>query len=161
MDSTITGLLQQFQAASSNISESGRQHLLAVARSLVHSLEKPEERLGRMCWLDSYLFGVIRVCIDLDLFTKLSEGLGAKTANELGRLTGADPKLLERFLKVLGTEDVVKEVGPDTYEANAMTRLLSTDAAKGAVIDMYAQLPYERSVPDTDLLGVAGGISSS
>lgn len=142
MDYTTTQLLQQLQGAASNASESGRQQLLAVARSLVHSLEKPEERLGRMCWLDSYMFGVIRVCIDLDLFTKLSEGTGAKTADELGGLTGADPKLLERFLKVLGTEDIVNEVGPDTYEANAMTRLLSTDAAKGAVIDMYGTLPY-------------------
>lgn len=104
----ITAMVAQITAVSSlvkDISEKGQdidlnddqatQALLASARALVANLESPAERIAKISFQEPFVNMAIRVCIDLKLFEKMQEdGAGAKSAEQLAKMTGADPRLL-------------------------------------------------------------------
>ena len=115
--------------------EQARRSLLQSARSLVSALEKPEERVARMCYLEQFVY--MSTLIDLKVFNMLASSSGPMTATKLADKAGADPQLLKRLLKTIATDNFVQETGPDEYAANGITKCLATDEAQGTVIDLY------------------------
>jgi len=122
---TLTSTLQQQVDAYESGNEVQRQALLEVAQQLTRALETPSERIGRMCYLDNYLFVATRVLLDLDIFKSLTDAGRPLAVAELATKCGADQTLLERLIKHVCTQGYVDETGADEYEANAITKLLA------------------------------------
>lgn len=102
--------------------EEQRLSLLQSARALVNELERPHERIMRMCYHESAIFMATKVLIDLGIFKILAKTAEPITASKLAQDTGAERALVERLLKHIAIEFFVDEAGPDTYIANDITR---------------------------------------
>ena len=120
--SHITSEIQQKATELQPGNEQQRLSLLQSARALINELEKPHERIMRMCYHESALFMATKVLVDLGVFKILAETTEPITAAKLAQETGADCALVERLLKHIATEFFVHESGPDTYTANDITR---------------------------------------
>ena len=150
MASYIAHLAQDVQRMGSAIrpdNQKQRQSLLRAARALVNELETPAERIARMTQLDTAIWTATRVLIDMRVFVSLVDSDGPKTASQLAETSGADPKLVERLLKLIATENFVHETGPDEYAANDVTHVIGSRDGQGAILDLfnlvriYADLP--------------------
>ncbi|KAF3927869.1 hypothetical protein ABW20_dc0104447 [Dactylellina cionopaga] len=145
----VTSHLQDIQAKGKDFdpkSDESRKALLAAAQALASTLETPEERLAKIAFHEPLVNATIRVCVDLKLFEKMQEGGGsAKTVEQLAEMTGADPKLLERFLKHLAAADIVQETNTDEYTPNAISILLATPPGQGVIINVYDALAVANS----------------
>ncbi|CAH0046848.1 unnamed protein product [Clonostachys solani] len=78
-----------------------------------------------------------KICASLDIFSKLASESGPKSATELAEASGAEPKLLERFLRHLVNRNIVEEAGPGLFEANAVTKLYASAHGAAIVMHMY------------------------
>ena len=100
----FAGLAQNLQSRLSSYvpnNEEVRKSLLQSAWSLVHSLESPTERIARMIYAEPALFASTRILVDLKVFNILASSVNPQTATQLAQASGADPKLLERLLKLV------------------------------------------------------------
>ncbi|KAL5349386.1 hypothetical protein ACLOAV_005677 [Pseudogymnoascus australis] len=128
--------------------ERQRLSLLQSARALVNSLEKPHERIMRMCYHDSAIFMATKVLIDLGIFKILTKTAEPVTASKLAQDTGADCALVERLLKHVAIEFFVDEAGPDTYVANDTTWCIATPGGQGTVEDAFQMVRVVSAFPD-------------
>ncbi|KAJ2996759.1 hypothetical protein NUW58_g870 [Xylaria curta] len=120
--------------------DNGRRDLLKIARALVAALETPKESVMRMTWHSPTVFAAMRLCMDLDLYSKICDDDGSpKSAQFLAETTGADPRLVERLLKHLATANIVSETAADVYGANSITQLLATTQCSGMVISVLSE----------------------
>lgn len=151
MTTTVSGHIASLAGMASALepgNERQRLELLASARALVSQLEKPHEKIMRMIYHEPALFMATKVLADLKIFNLLATATTPIPATELASKTGADPRLVERLLKHVATENFVEETGPDTYLANDVTRCCATSGAKGAIDDIYQMLPVAGAVPE-------------
>ncbi|KAK6400874.1 hypothetical protein LTR81_023915 [Elasticomyces elasticus] len=136
----ITQLLAQ--VASTGVqaaTASGRNAALSAARSLVAALETPAERITRMSWYDPLLIAVVRLSIDVKLFSKLQEQGGKPmTTSELASATSTDPALLIRFLKLLASADVVRETGEAEFASTPTSDLLASPGGSGTLSNCFS-----------------------
>ncbi|KIM99318.1 hypothetical protein OIDMADRAFT_166945 [Oidiodendron maius Zn] len=146
--SQITSEIQQKATKLQPGNEQQRLSLLQSARVLVNELEKPHERIMRMCYHESALFMATKVLVDLGVFKILTEAEGPITAAKLAQDTGADCALVERLLKHIATEFFVHESGPDTYTANDITRCIALPGAQGTIDDTFQIVRVVDVLPD-------------
>lgn len=150
MNRDLSSHIESLQTMASKLepgNEEQRLDLLKSARSLVMQLEKPHERIMRMMYHEPALFMATKVLADLGIFQILATATAPLAAAKLARDTSADPRLVERLLKHVATENYVDETGPDIYSANHVTRCCATPGAKGAIDDVYQMLPVAGVVP--------------
>ena len=88
--SHITSEIQQKASELQPGNEKQRLSLLQSARALVNKLEKPHERIMRMCYHDHALFMATKVLADLGVFKILAKTTEPITAGKLAQDTGAD-----------------------------------------------------------------------
>jgi len=146
--SSITNEIQQKASELQDGNEKQRLSLLQSARVLVNKLEKPHERIMRMCYHEPAIFMATKVLLDLGIFKLLTQTTKPITAGKVAQDTGADRTLVERLLKHIATEFFVDESGPDTYTANDLTRCLASSGAQGTIEDMYQILHIVDGIPD-------------
>ncbi|KAI1342877.1 putative O-methyltransferase [Xylariaceae sp. FL0016] len=137
--SEVTDLLKELATLEPQTATAkGRQYALTVARSLVHALETPGERISRLAWYDPLLIAAVRLAIDIKVFAVLKDAAGsAKTCDELAQSTKCDSVLLSRLLKQLATGNIVKEVDADTYSSTPVSDVLATPTGAGPVVDCF------------------------
>ncbi|KAF2096919.1 S-adenosyl-L-methionine-dependent methyltransferase [Rhizodiscina lignyota] len=137
----IPSLLQEIQQEVQVLKqgdEQSRQALLDSARALVSALESPAERVARISFHEPTLSTAIRICIDMKLFESLVADNGTpKTTEQLAKLTGSDPKLLERFLKHLATGGIVRETGTDQFAPNEISKVFATPTGQGVFTNCF------------------------
>ena len=146
--SHITSEIQQKATELQPGNEQQRLSLLQSARALVNELEKPHERVMRMCYHESALFMATKVLVDLGVFKILAETTEPITAAKIAQETGADSALVERLLKHIATEFFVHESGPDTYTANDITRCIASPGAQGTIEDTFQIVRVVDVLPD-------------
>lgn len=147
----IANLTQNIQSKLSSYvpnDEKLRKTLLESTWSLLHALETPIERLARTLYVEPALFASTRTLVDLKVFNTLASSSQSQTAIQLAEAAGADPKLLERLLKLAAVQDFVHEIGPDEYVASGITKLLATDGPSGAFVDLTAPFRSYGSLPE-------------
>ncbi|CZR56844.1 uncharacterized protein PAC_06733 [Phialocephala subalpina] len=144
----ITSEIQQKASELEPGNEKQRLSLLQSARALVNELEKPHERIMRMCYHEDALFMATKVLVDLGAFKILAKTAEPITAAKLAQDTGADCALVERLLKHIATEFFVHESGPDTYTANDLTRCIASSGAQGAIEDTFQIVRVVDAFPD-------------
>ena len=96
---SLLGELQQLTTNQIPGIESSRESLLHAARQLVRRLETPAERITRMSWYDSTLYGVVKVLTDLGIFKLLEARETSTNVPELAKASHADEKLLSRLIE--------------------------------------------------------------
>jgi len=146
--SHITSEIQQKASELQPGNEKQRLSLLQSARALVNKLEKPHERIMRMCYHEDAIFMATKVLADLGVFKILAKITEPITAVKLAQDTGADRALVERLLKHIATEFFVHESGPDTYTANDITRCIASSGAQGAIEDTFQIVHVVDAFPD-------------
>ncbi|OBT62206.1 hypothetical protein VE03_08054 [Pseudogymnoascus sp. 23342-1-I1] len=151
MASNISHISNKIQQEVSELqpgNERQRLNLLQSARALVNSLEKPHERIMRMCYHESATFMATKVLTDLGIFKILSQTAEPIPASKLAQDTGADCALVERLLKHVAIEFFVDEVGADTYIANDTTRCIALPKAQGTIEDSFQIVRIASAFPD-------------
>lgn len=150
----------------SNTDEDLRAEYLDAARHLVYALETPREAMIRYCWSQSTLYAAIETCVDLGVFPILAQDDTPKTAEELAKATNAEPLVLSRLLKHLGTMGVIAEVGEDTYRRNGFSTSLAikrySDAypcMTGCITDGIIALPAH--LKKTNYVNPSNGVKSA
>ena len=144
----ISSKIQQEVSELQLSNEGQRFSLLQSARALVNELEKPHERIMRMCYKESAVFMATKVLIDLGIFKILAKAAEPITASKLAQDTGADRALIERLLKHIAVVFFVDEAGPDTYIANDTTRCIASPGAQGAIEDTFQMVRVASEFPD-------------
>jgi hypothetical protein len=151
MAPNITQITSQIQQQASELqpdNEGQRLSMLQSARALVNALQKPHERIMRMCYHDGAIFMATKTLMDLGVFKILASASQPVTAAKLAEETGAERALLERLLKHIATEFFVHEAGPDTYTANEITRSIALPGAQGAIEDTFQLVRVADAFPD-------------
>lgn len=151
MTSNLAHIASKIQQQASELqpsNEEQRLSLLQSARALVNELEKPHERIMRMCYHESAIFMATKVLVDLGVFKILATTSTPITASKLAQDTGANRALVERLLKHVAVEFFVDEAGPDTYIANDITRCIASSGGQGTIEDTFQIVRVANAVPD-------------
>lgn len=69
---------------------------------------------------------MVRIAINLNLFTILVNSDEPKTGKELAKITGVDHLLLLRLLRYLASVNAISEEGIDVYAANNVSKSMAT-----------------------------------
>lgn len=151
MASNLSHIASKIQQEVSELqpgNEGQRLSLLQSARALVNKLEKPHERIMRMCYHESAIFMATKVLNDLGIFKILTKTAEPISAPKLAQDSGADCALVERLLKHVAIEFFVDEAGPDTYVANDITRCIASSGAQGTIEDTFQIVRVVSAFPD-------------
>ncbi|KAK7741958.1 hypothetical protein SLS62_010853 [Diatrype stigma] len=141
MAATATFDEQALSQLASTADRTTRRNLIVALRRMADSLEDTVGTIHRYGHIDLEK-AMIKIGLDLGIFRVLAEAKGAKTAEEVGKETGADPDLIKRILRYYNTINVAREVGPHRYEATNITRNLTEEvctAAMGHYYDLVAK----------------------
>ncbi|KAJ5163950.1 uncharacterized protein N7500_005780 [Penicillium coprophilum] len=125
----VTESLEVFQRQHE---EADRVAALKAAQKLVNALQKPQDSVYHLAYSPTHAM-CVRIAIDMDIFTTLTERNGPVSLEELAAVKNASPILVERVLRILVGIDYVGECDTRVYTATTMTRQL-TDRLSISVI---------------------------
>ncbi|EKV16252.1 S-adenosyl-L-methionine-dependent methyltransferase [Penicillium digitatum] len=98
---------------------------LLAAYALVARLETPWETTARLCMGQPALGAALKVCKDLQLFENWHQvGDHAATADELSKLVPCETALLDRLLRHLASNHMLKEPSIGVFEPTSFTKSL-------------------------------------
>lgn len=143
--------------------EKQRLSLLSAARTLVQTLEPPDEAIsnvavisvshdiidpfsiatGKLMQYQTGRFMCVRVALDLGLFDLLVEK-SPQTVTQLAQSSHGEELLILRLLRSLAAMAFVEERGEDTFAATAVTKTLTKDHVRAGIVHWFAsplQLP--------------------
>ncbi|KAJ5411014.1 uncharacterized protein N7487_005373 [Penicillium crustosum] len=128
--------------------ETDRVAALKAAQRLVNTLQKPQDSVYHLAYSPTHTM-CVRIAIDLDIFTTLTERNGPVSLNDLAAVKNASPILVERVLRILVGIDYVGECDTRVYIATTMTRQL-TDRLSISVIKFIFDvgMPTLAKVPE-------------
>ncbi|KAI9699613.1 MAG: hypothetical protein M1820_007113 [Bogoriella megaspora] len=143
----VANLAKQVRDAacqSLHIDGTASQELLAAAQDLILSLQRPEERLISIAKapVDNV---VLRVAIDIDLFSKF--GQGTKSAGELAEVCGVDKVLLVRLMRTLTALEIYKEVDTEVYASSNLSDVLVDPTSRAVYNGMATTAEIMLSLP--------------
>ncbi|MCJ1392558.1 hypothetical protein MMC18_005426 [Xylographa bjoerkii] len=139
---------EDLQAQSKSLDERIRKEALAVAKSIVNALEKPEEVVMRYTNEVAAHRMSLRIGVELRLFHILVERNGTPvSAAELADISKAELLLVVRMMRVISAIGFAKEVGVQSYVATPLSVAISTPALEAAMKICYDwvstnQLPH-------------------
>ncbi|KKK24807.1 hypothetical protein P175DRAFT_0439305 [Aspergillus ochraceoroseus IBT 24754] len=113
-------------SASSFQFDGDRIQALAAAYSLVSRLETPWDTVARLCMTEPALGASLKVARDLHLFEKWYQ-LGdnaPQSGEQLAKLVGCDPVLLQRILRHFTSTNVIQEVSHGQYKQTTFSKSL-------------------------------------
>ncbi|RAH81161.1 O-methyltransferase [Aspergillus japonicus CBS 114.51] len=129
-------LLRQVNQAANAFNEShgeaDRLKALRAAQELVTAFQKPQDAVYNLAYSPTHVM-CVRIAIDLEIFTTLSERGCPTRLEELAAVKDADPILTERVLRILTSIGYVAEHDVRMYMPTAMTRQM-TDRLSLAVV---------------------------
>ncbi|CDM34306.1 hypothetical protein DTO013E5_2304 [Penicillium roqueforti] len=141
-------LKQLLGAFQSQHEEADRVAALKAAQNLVNALQKPQDSVYHLAYSPTHAM-CVRIAIDMDIFTTLTERNRPVSLDELAAVRNASPILVERVLRILVGIGYVGEYDTRVYVANTMTRQL-TDRLSISVIKFIFDvgMPTLAKVPE-------------
>ncbi|KAI5921220.1 S-adenosyl-L-methionine-dependent methyltransferase [Camillea tinctor] len=104
-----------------------RLQFISAAQKVVNALQTNEEKVYDVTFTQPIVFSALQICVDLGLWEAWTAAAGnTKTVEELSKMTKpqADPNLIRRLLRLLGSVGIIQEVGEDTYSATRFSLAL-------------------------------------
>ncbi|KAJ5148851.1 hypothetical protein N7448_000429 [Penicillium atrosanguineum] len=132
IDCLIDTLRQAADGFKHDKSEKDRVIALKAAQDLVGALQKPRDAVIQLSYSPTQIL-CVRIGIDLDVFTTLTDRNVPLAIEELAAVKNADLMLTERVLRVLAGIGYVVEHDIRIYAANTMTRQMSTRESDATV----------------------------
>ncbi|MCJ1261206.1 hypothetical protein MMC22_001070 [Lobaria immixta] len=120
----MDALISQVKHEANSADEAGRQKILDGLRDLAMAIETPADSMQRIMFLHLQI-AVVRVGVDIKLFNLLYESDDPLSLDQLTKITGADPTLLARLLRFLGSFGIIKEMGKNSFAATNVTQALA------------------------------------
>ncbi|SPJ88008.1 related to O-methyltransferase [Fusarium torulosum] len=125
----VPGLLTDLKAGVSALSAGGRearQDLLIKARTLVQSLETPQETMLKHCWAQTGAMSGLIFGVDTGLWKLMVEnGEKPQKVSNLATSLGVEPLLLRRIMRHLGAMGYITETGFDEYKPTNYSKAMS------------------------------------
>ncbi|MCJ1433696.1 hypothetical protein MMC27_003060 [Xylographa pallens] len=117
------------------LDERTRKEALAVAKSIVSALEKPEEVVMRYTNEIMAHRVSLRMGVELGLFRMLVQRDGTPVSAEgLAEQAGAELLLVVRIMRVICAIGFAKEAGVKSYVATRLTKAITSPAMEGAMM---------------------------
>ncbi|KAF7595501.1 hypothetical protein BBP40_005837 [Aspergillus hancockii] len=129
-------LLNRIKAIADAADEHTRKSLVTALREMSISLEDADDTLERIAVAPLELDGA-KMGTDLRVFQLLSSSDSPHHLDKLAKITGADPHLLGRVMRYLSSMKMIRQLGPDTFTANNVTRALSSPKGENLVEAHY------------------------
>ncbi|KAJ5665184.1 uncharacterized protein N7477_007632 [Penicillium maclennaniae] len=125
VDRLVNTLCQAADGFKNDKNERDRLIALKAAQDLVGALQKPRDAVIQLSYSPTQIL-CVRIGVDLDIFTTLTERNIPLPLEEIAAVKNADLMLTERVLRVLAGIGYLVEHDIRMYAANTMTRQMST-----------------------------------
>ncbi|KAM7191679.1 S-adenosyl-L-methionine-dependent methyltransferase [Rhypophila sp. PSN 637] len=132
----MDAIIDQVSKLATTADREARRHLIASLRKLADSLEDPIGTIHRYGHIDLEK-AMIQVGMDLGIFEYLAEADGARTVNDVAKVTGADPALIRRILRYYNTINIANEVSQGTYVGTNIAKNLNKEVTVAALGHYY------------------------
>ncbi|RAK99542.1 O-methyltransferase [Aspergillus ibericus CBS 121593] len=132
IDHLVGQVTQAADAFQNSHNEADRLAALQAAQRLVTVFQKPQDAVYNLAYSPTHVM-CVRIAMDLEIFSTLSERNGPVSLEELAAVKGADLTLTERVLRILAGIGYVAEQDVRVYIPTTMTRQM-TDRLSGAVV---------------------------
>ncbi|KAJ6021441.1 O-methyltransferase family 2 [Penicillium herquei] len=114
----------------SNIDEDVRLKALAVTRGLLSALESPFERIMQDVVMNPPTLMAIRMGVQLEIFTQVSQNTEGITLQAIVEKTGSSPILVGQILRLLCAAGYVKQHDAQTFKPSALTMAMAGPMAE-------------------------------
>ncbi|KAI1267082.1 S-adenosyl-L-methionine-dependent methyltransferase [Xylariaceae sp. FL1019] len=135
----------------SSLSVDDRLRLLDEVRGTLRRVQSPWDIAWDHAWVHGATMAAITSLINASLFTKWAEaGNKPMTTPELAELIGVDASLLKRLLRQVAGDNLVGEVGEDTYAPTPWSTRLGTESSFASIYKSFYYdivLPLWKSLP--------------
>ncbi|KAL4913952.1 S-adenosyl-L-methionine-dependent methyltransferase [Aspergillus aurantiobrunneus] len=132
VDGHLEKVTQSINSFKAGQNEKDRLAAIRAAQQLARALHKPKDNVYHQIYSTNQAM-CVRMGIDLEIFSTLSKASGPVTLNELAAVTGADPFMTERVLRVLAGIEYVAEQDVHVYTPTRMTHQM-TDRCSIAMV---------------------------
>ncbi|KAF2755429.1 hydroxyindole O-methyltransferase [Pseudovirgaria hyperparasitica] len=129
----LTASIKLMSSSRHSDAEVLRKSILATAKSLVQSLEKPEE--VAMWWVKTAHCerAALRIAVDLRIFHILCDANGPVTSRQLAEKTNAEELLIVRLMRLLCSFDFAKEACEKVYLATKYSKAMTEPGIEGGM----------------------------
>ncbi|KAJ5646522.1 S-adenosyl-L-methionine-dependent methyltransferase [Penicillium lividum] len=144
----MDAIIAQIRTLVQSADDTGRLRIEKALRDLQMEVQSPQDILMEF-GNSNMLIAMLRLGVDLGLFSDLSKSNGPLTANHLAAAYQASPNFMERVLRYLASTNVITEVSLDEYRANRINFMLADPRGEGMVchgFDVFG--PVVQAMPD-------------
>ncbi|CEJ55584.1 hypothetical protein PMG11_01835 [Penicillium brasilianum] len=141
-------IIDQIQALAHTSDEVGRLEIQRALREVQMEMQTSKDLIYNLA-NSQLLLACIRLGADLKLFRIIASQNGSVAVSQLAKTTKASPLLLERLLRYLASNSMIKEIGLNEYQANKNTHILAEEKGEAMVyhgFDFHA--PIVSAMPD-------------
>ncbi|KAJ5389685.1 S-adenosyl-L-methionine-dependent methyltransferase [Penicillium cataractarum] len=125
-------IIDQIHALAKTSDEVGRLEIQRALHDVQMEMQSPKDLMYNLA-NSQLLLGIIRLGADLKLFRIIASQNGSVTVSQLAKTTQASPLLLERLLRYLASNSMIKETGLNEYQANKNTHILADEKGEAMV----------------------------
>ncbi|KAJ6117897.1 hypothetical protein N7523_005760 [Penicillium sp. IBT 18751x] len=148
VDHILDTLCQAVDGFKDDKNEKDRAIALRAAQDLVGAFQKPRDAIIQLSYSPTQIL-CVRIGIDLEIFTTLTDQNRPLALEELAAVKNADLKLTERVLRVLAGIGYLVEHDIRVYAANTMTRQMSACESVATVKFLFdAGMPSLAKTPE-------------
>ncbi|KAJ5580532.1 o-methyltransferase domain-containing protein [Penicillium hetheringtonii] len=144
----MDAIIAQIHALAKSADEATRMEIQRALRQVQQEYQGPKEILMDLA-NSTLITPILRIGIDIGLLRSLASSTGPLTVHQLAETCNASAELLERILRYLASNNVVKEVECNKYQACNLTFVFASDKGEAMVchgLDFHA--PIMRTMPD-------------
>ncbi|KAJ5384780.1 O-methyltransferase family 2 [Penicillium concentricum] len=143
----MDSIIAQIQAIAENTDEAGRLDIIQSLKQVKNELQSPKDAIMELA-VPGLTNAMLRIGADMGLFRSLTRSDVSLTIMQIAEITGASPPLLERILRYLATEDVIKESGVNEYTANSITHVLADSKGEALIYHGFDTIgPVVQAMP--------------
>ncbi|KAJ5128887.1 uncharacterized protein N7443_006002 [Penicillium atrosanguineum] len=144
----MDSIVAQIRTLVESADEIGRLNIQVALRRALSELQGPRDVVIDLV-NSNMLYAMIRVGVDLGLFRTLAANNRSFKVKELADLTKSTPELLERITRYLASNNAIKEVGVNEYQASNITHIFTSDLGEGMVYHGFnTHGPVIQALPD-------------
>ncbi|KAL6230776.1 hypothetical protein BDW75DRAFT_244520 [Aspergillus navahoensis] len=125
----MDNIISQIQTLASQSDAAGRAKIQDALQRVLFDLGSPYESLMQL--YNGYMrYAIFRVGIISGLFRSLARSQTPLSVEQLAKQSGASPRLFERIIRYLASNNLIEEIGQGQFRANRITHHLGSASAE-------------------------------